>query len=233
MRDAVPPQIPVTVKMRRGLDDTPHSRDNFYTIFDGAFARGVAAITVHGRTVQQRYVGPSRWEFLKEVKRHAGTRTVLGSGDLFTAADCLEMMKQTGVDGVTAARGAIGNPWIFAKHGPWRRAGRCRRRRACLSSETLSGALRLSGADLRPGAVLSADAQVRDQVLDSSPADAASPRRLRGGRQTRQWQGVLDRWYGEDLPGVRPPKWRTTQTTVPMQRRNYRRLLTSMSRLFE
>jgi tRNA-dihydrouridine synthase len=47
------------------------------------------------------------------VKRHAGERTVLGSGDLFTAQDCLSMIQETGVNGVTAARGAIGNPWIF------------------------------------------------------------------------------------------------------------------------
>src|SRR5687768_15083528 len=114
-REAVPAEIPVTVKMRRGLDDSSESRDKFFTIFDGAFARGVAAITVHGRTVQQRYIGPSRWEFLTEVKRHAGTRVVLGSGDLFTPHDCLEMIRQTGVDGVTAARGAIGNPWIFSQ----------------------------------------------------------------------------------------------------------------------
>ncbi len=115
VREHVPPEKPVTVKMRRGLDDSQQSRDRFFEIFDGAFARGVAAITVHGRTVEQRYVGPSRWEFLREVKQHAGTRTVLGSGDLFTAADCLAMMEQTGVDGVTVARGAIGNPWIFAQ----------------------------------------------------------------------------------------------------------------------
>ena len=50
--------------MRRGIDDSAESRDKFFAIFDGAFARGVAAITVHGRTVEQRYVGPSRWEFL-------------------------------------------------------------------------------------------------------------------------------------------------------------------------
>ncbi len=112
-REAVPPHIPVTVKMRRGLDDSDASRDRFYQIFDGAFALGVAAITVHGRTVQQRYVGPSRWEFLRELKRHAGSRTVLGSGDLFTPQACLDMIRETGVDGVTAARGAIGNPWIF------------------------------------------------------------------------------------------------------------------------
>jgi len=113
VRDAVPPHIPVTVKMRRGIDDSAASRDKFFTILDGAFGRGVAAITVHGRTVMQRYIGPSRWEFLAEVKRHAGDRTILGSGDLFSAADCLAMIERTGVDGVTAARGAIGNPWIF------------------------------------------------------------------------------------------------------------------------
>src|SRR5215469_2900772 len=112
VRDAVPSEKPVTVKMRRGLDDSQASRDHFFTIFDGAFERGVAAITVHGRTVEQRYIGPSRWEFLTEVKRHAGPRTVLGSGDLFTPHDCLRMIAETGVDGVTVARGAIGNPWI-------------------------------------------------------------------------------------------------------------------------
>src|SRR5438874_10481614 len=115
-RDAVPAQTPVTVKMRRGIDDSAESRDKSFTILDGAFAAGVAAITVHGRTVMQRYIGPSRWEFLAEVKRHLGSgKTMLGSGDLFTPRDCLEMMRQTGVDGVTVARGAIGNPWIFSQ----------------------------------------------------------------------------------------------------------------------
>ena len=113
VREAVPPQVPVTLKMRRGIDDSAESADRFWTIFDGAFARGVAAITVHGRTVQQKYVGPSNWEFLTAVKRHAGSRTVIGSGDLFSAEACVAMLRQTGVDGVSIARGAIGNPWIF------------------------------------------------------------------------------------------------------------------------
>src|SRR5262245_34062022 len=100
-RDAVPPHIPVSVKMRSGIDDSDASRERFFTILDGAFAAGVAAITVHGRTVMQRYIGPSRWSFLADVKRHVGPqRTILGSGDLFTAYDCLEMIRQTGVDGV-------------------------------------------------------------------------------------------------------------------------------------
>ncbi|QDU98074.1 putative tRNA-dihydrouridine synthase [Lignipirellula cremea] len=114
-RDATPAHIPVTVKMRRGIDDSAEARDNFFTILEGAFARGVAAVTVHGRTVKQRYIGPSNWNFLREVKQFLGDRIVLGSGDLFSAADCLEMMRQTGVDGVTVARGAIGNPWIFSQ----------------------------------------------------------------------------------------------------------------------
>ena len=114
-REAVPPSIPVTLKMRRGIDDSDESRERFFCILDGAFARGVAAITVHGRTVEQRYLGPSNWDFLREVKLHAGSKTILGSGDLFTAQACLEMIRDTGVDGVSVARGAIGNPWIFAQ----------------------------------------------------------------------------------------------------------------------
>ena len=73
-RDIVPPEIPVTVKMRRGMDDSPGSRGHFFAILDGAFARGIAAVTVHGRTVRQRYEGSSCWEFVREVKQHAGGR---------------------------------------------------------------------------------------------------------------------------------------------------------------
>ena len=113
--DAVAGRRPVTVKMRRGLDDTPESERNFFTILDKAFEIGLAGATIHGRTVRQRYVGPSRWDFLARVKKHVGDRIILGSGDLFTAHDCIRMMETTGVDGVTVARGCIGNPWIFGE----------------------------------------------------------------------------------------------------------------------
>lgn len=113
-RDAVPDHLPVTVKMRRGMDDSDQSRDHFFKILDGAIDAGLDAATVHGRTVKQRYIGPSRWEFLTEVKTHVGdSLKILGSGDLFTANDAFAMIDQTGIDGVTIARGAIGNPWIF------------------------------------------------------------------------------------------------------------------------
>jgi nifR3 family TIM-barrel protein len=111
--ETVAGRVPVTVKMRRGIDDSAASERHFFRILDGAFERGAAAVTVHGRTVVQKYVGPSRWEFLTRVKRHVGDRVILGSGDLFTAADVRAMLEQTGVDGVTLARGCIGNPFLF------------------------------------------------------------------------------------------------------------------------
>ena len=73
----------MTVKMRRGIDDSAESREKFFEIFDGAFALGVAAITVHGRTVQQRYDGPSRWEFLARAES-----SMRASASCWAAATC-------------------------------------------------------------------------------------------------------------------------------------------------
>ena len=112
---AVQGDAPVTVKMRRGYDDSPASEASFFAILDGVFARGAAAVTVHPRTVVQKYVGPSRWEFLARVKQHVGTRTILGSGDLFSPFDVVRMLRETGVDGATVARGCIGNPFVFGQ----------------------------------------------------------------------------------------------------------------------
>ncbi len=111
--DACAGRVPVTVKMRRGLDASPATERHFFEILDGAFALGISAVTVHGRTVRQKYVGASDWRFLARVKEHVGDRTMLGSGDLFTPQDIKRMMEMAGVDGVTVARGCIGNPWIF------------------------------------------------------------------------------------------------------------------------
>ena len=115
VRDVVPDQIPVTVKMRRGIDDTDESREKFDEIIEGGWDAGIAAVTVHGRTVMQRYNGPSRWAFLKDLCQRYPDRTILGSGDLYSAEDCVRMIRETGVSGVTAARGSIGNPWIFSQ----------------------------------------------------------------------------------------------------------------------
>lgn len=112
---AVAGDAPVTVKMRRGSDDSPAAEARFWTILEGAIARGITAATVHPRTVAQKYVGPSRWPFLAKVKAHVGAFPILGSGDLFSPFDVLAMLRDTKVDGVTVARGCIGNPFVFGQ----------------------------------------------------------------------------------------------------------------------
>src|SRR5438093_9556507 len=76
---------PVTLKMGRGFVDAVACERGFFSVLGGSFASGVESVTVHGRTVEQRYIGPSNWNFLARVKRHVGPCTILGSGDLFTA----------------------------------------------------------------------------------------------------------------------------------------------------
>ena len=92
VRDALPPHIPFTVKMRRGMDDNRQSRDNFFAIFDGAFRlawrRSPSTAARSGSVTTARATETSS----AKVKQHAGPRTVLGSGDLFTAQDCLNML---------------------------------------------------------------------------------------------------------------------------------------------
>jgi len=107
------PDRPVTVKLRRSFRDADQSSDAFWQISRGAFEAGVAAICVHARSVEQKYQGRADWEFLSRVKRAYPDRTIVGSGDALGAADALRMIRETGVDGASAARGAIGNPWFF------------------------------------------------------------------------------------------------------------------------
>src|SRR5688500_19010887 len=113
VRDALPPEVPTTVSLRRSFDDSAESEDRFYEIVETAWAHGYSAVRVHGRTVEQKYQGRASWPALAEVKRRYPGRTILGSGDVFTAADAVRMLRETEVDVVWIARGAIGNPWVF------------------------------------------------------------------------------------------------------------------------
>lgn len=205
VRDAAPAHVPVTLKMRRGLDDAPESEDRFWTIFDGAFARGVAAVTVHGRTVRQRYVGPADWTFLARVKRHAGTRTVIGSGDLFSAAACVAMLRETGVDGVSVARGAIGNPWIFAQAralldgSPPPPPPTIHEQRAVLRDHWRLAAdlhgVGLAGRGMRKFAIKYA--RLHPERLAVRDAFVAV-------KTDADWHAVLDQFYAVDAPGRDP-----------------------------
>ncbi len=204
-REIVPGQIPVTIKMRRGIDDSQSSRDNFFRILEGAFAEGIAAVTVHGRTVKQRYIGPSKWEFLTEVKRQFKSRTILGSGDLFTAQDCLNMLQQTGIDGVTVARGAIGNPWIFAQAKalsegrplpppPSLFEQRGVMREHFRLAEELYGENQCGPSMRKFGIKYTA---LHPQHLNVREAFTKV-------RSRADWEAVLNQWYSEDMPGCYP-----------------------------
>lgn len=100
---------PVTVKIRKGFDD---SRVNAVEIAKIAEGCGVSAITVHGRTREQYYSGKADWDIIRQVKE-AVSIPVIGNGDVFSPEDAMGLIKKTGCDGIMVARGARGNPWIF------------------------------------------------------------------------------------------------------------------------
>lgn len=123
VRQAVDPAVPCTVKLRRGSDDSADAERNFHRIFEKVIELGYAAAVVHGRTVEQKYIGPSQWAFLRQLSDTYGldARTATGnpplllggSGDIWSAQDIFRMIEETGVGLVSVARGCIGNPWIF------------------------------------------------------------------------------------------------------------------------
>jgi nifR3 family TIM-barrel protein len=106
---ASPYGVPVTIKTRIGID-----RDHQTFLDAGRIAEdsGCAAVALHGRTAQQAYAGEADWNAIAALKAHVSI-PVLGNGDIWEAADALEMMHQTGVDGVVIGRGCLGRPWLF------------------------------------------------------------------------------------------------------------------------
>nr|WP_233899416.1 tRNA dihydrouridine synthase DusB [Pseudonocardia dioxanivorans] len=104
--------IPVTIKMRVGIDDEHHT---FLDVARIAADCGVAAITLHARTAAQRYSGTADWSTIARLRDAMPAELpVLGNGDVFSAADALAMVARTGCDGVVVGRGVLGRPWLFA-----------------------------------------------------------------------------------------------------------------------
>ena len=101
--------VPVTVKFRKGWDDSSVNAVEFAKAME---ASGAAAITVHGRTREQFYTGEADWKIISEVKKNVKI-PVIANGDVTDLKSCLDMYEQTGCDLVMIGRGSYGNPFIF------------------------------------------------------------------------------------------------------------------------
>jgi nifR3 family TIM-barrel protein len=102
--------IPLTVKMRKGIDADHLTYLDAGRIAEGA---GVAAVALHGRTASEFYSGSADWSAIAKLKETVTSVPVLGNGDIWSADDAVRMMAETGCDGVVVGRGCLGRPWIF------------------------------------------------------------------------------------------------------------------------
>lgn len=104
-------EIPVTIKIRSGWDP---SGEDALAIARAAQDCGINAVTVHPRTVRQKFSGRAQWRIITEVKQ-ALSIPVIGNGDIRSPEDAVKMMRQTGCDAVMIGRAALGDPWIFSR----------------------------------------------------------------------------------------------------------------------
>ncbi|MGB6020711.1 MAG: tRNA dihydrouridine synthase DusB [Ornithinimicrobium sp.] len=107
---AAPADIPVTVKMRVGIDS-----DHITYLDAGRIAEdeGVSAVALHARTASQAYSGQADWSRIAALKQAVTSIPVLGNGDIWSAEDAVRMVRETGCDGVVVGRGCLGRPWLF------------------------------------------------------------------------------------------------------------------------
>ncbi len=206
VRHAVPDPIPCTVKLRRGTDDSPQATKNFFTIFDAVIDLGYAAATVHGRTVDQKYLGPSRWPFLRDLtNRYRDTPdfSIFGSGDIWTAADIFKMIQHTGVQAVSVARGCIGNPWLFAQaraimrgdhHAATQPPSITQQRAVLLEHFELSAALH----GQRSASMMMRKFGIKFSRHHPRPDDTAKA--FIAVKSLDDWLAVLDQYYTADEP---------------------------------
>ncbi|MDO5580529.1 MAG: tRNA-dihydrouridine synthase [Planctomycetia bacterium] len=216
VRSALPDSVPLTVKLRKGFDDSPESREAFFELLDGLLDRGIAGITLHGRTVLQRYTGTSDWDFVRSVKKYLVEEKkrpdipLIGSGDLFSAEICLKRYQESGVDGLALARGIIGNPWLFKEV------------RAVFEGKDLPDSPSLSE---QKEVILDHYRQIEDlygekrastimrkfgvQYAQRHPRSEEVRRAFVFCKNTKMWIDVLNQFYEEKIPTISDQKMET------------------------
>jgi nifR3 family TIM-barrel protein len=112
--DAARGRVPVSIKMRKGIDD---DHLTYLDAGEAAAQAGVAWVALHGRTAAQMYGDVADWDAIARLKEHLSSygTPVLGNGDIWTADDALRMVSVTGADGVVVGRGCLGRPWLFGQ----------------------------------------------------------------------------------------------------------------------
>ena len=211
VREAVPAGVRCTVKLRRSYDDTPEMAGAFERVLDAAFRIGYAWATVHGRTVEQKYIGPSRWDILREIVRRHPDRLIFGSGDVWEAGDVFRMLAYTGVAAAAVARGCIGNPWIFrqarallAGRGP-SRPSLAEQRGVLEEHFRLALAVNGGGAATRRAEAYTGRTMRKFGIRFAAhhPRGEDVRRRMIAVASLADWRAVLDEWYAaerEDEP---------------------------------
>jgi len=113
VKNAKPYGVPITVKMRVGIDS---DHETYLEAAKNAADAGVAWVALHARTAQQMYDGQADWSKIAELVEHLKPTgvPVLGNGDIWSGADGRRMMEETGCAGVVVGRGCLGRPWLFA-----------------------------------------------------------------------------------------------------------------------
>ena len=186
---------PVTVKIRKGFDSQNINAVEIAKIAEGS---GAAAVAVHGRCREDYYSGKADWDIIGEVKA-AVNIPVIGSGDIYCGKDAADMLAKSGCDGVMAARGARGNPWIFRNIISYMETGKEPERPS--AEEVKEMILRHTKAEIDFSGEDTAIRQMRKHVAWYSagyPGSAALRREINRAFTFEEFKRILTMWEGTD-----------------------------------
>ncbi|MGA2035773.1 MAG: tRNA-dihydrouridine synthase [Thermoguttaceae bacterium] len=183
--------IPVTLKIRSGPDA---EHETAVEVARRAEDCGAAAVSIHGRSVAQGYLGGADWGVVARAKQ-AVQVPVIGSGGIRTAADAVRFLHESGADAVAIGRGCLGNPWIFSQSralltgGTARQPGMAARGRALVL--LAEGEFRLYGATL----AIRRLPRVSGYFAQHLPDAAAFREAVRGARSVQRFRQLVQRHF--------------------------------------